>query len=244
MQVLPVIDLLGGVVVRGIAGQRSEYRPLQSKLTTSVQPLDVARAMRSTFGFTSLYLADLDAIVDRLPNWNCYQALLNDGFRLLVDAGVRDVALSLELRRLGVEPIVGLESCPSPSVLAEIVTANQGQVTFSLDLKNGQPLLSSDSAGWNDAPAEIIRQAVASGVSRMIVLDLADVGTSSGGQTEVLCQSLRAEFPHLSLTCGGGVRGVDDLQKCKSWGASCVLVASALHDGRLTIADLRHFESK
>jgi HisA/HisF family protein len=238
MQVLPVIDLLGGVVVRGIAGQRSEYRPLQSKLTTSVQPLDVARAMRATFGFTDFYLADLDAIVDRQPNWDCYQALLNDGFRLLVDAGVRDVALSLELRRIGVEPIIGLESCPSPGLLAEIIRANQGQVTFSLDLKNGQPLLSSDSAGWSDVPAEIIRQAVASGVSRVIVLDLADVGTSSGGQTGALCQSVRTEFPHLILTCGGGVRGIDDLQKCKSWGASCVLVASALHDDRLTIADL------
>ena len=34
------------------------------------------------------------------------------------------------------------------------------------------------------------------------------------------------------------IRGIDDLQKCKSWGASCVLVASALHDGRLTIAEL------
>ncbi|HEY4260775.1 MAG TPA: HisA/HisF-related TIM barrel protein [Schlesneria sp.] len=240
MQVLPVIDLLGGVVVRGIAGQRSDYRPLQSKLTTSVQPLDVARAIRSTFGFTNVYLADLDAIVDGQPNWNSYQTLLNDGFRLLVDAGVRDVALSLELRRIGVEPIVGLESCPSPSVLAEIVTANHGHVTFSLDLKNGRPLLASDSAGWIDNPTVIARQAVASGVSRMIVLDLADVGTSSGGQTKALCQSLRAEFPHLFLTCGGGVRGIDDLQKCQSWGASCVLVASALHDGRLTVADLRH----
>ncbi len=240
MQVLPVIDLLRGVVVRGIAGQRSEYRPLQSKLTSSVKPLDVARAMRSTFGFTSLYLADLDGIVDRRPNWNCYQALLSDGFSLLVDAGVRDVALSLEVRRIGAEPIIGLESCPSPSVLAEIVTANQGQVTFSLDLKNGQPLLSSTSADWSDAPAEIIRQAIASGASRVIVLDLADVGTSSGGQTDTLCRSTRVEFPHLFLTCGGGVRGVDDLHKCKSWGASCVLVASALHDGRLTVADLRH----
>jgi HisA/HisF family protein len=240
MQVLPVIDLLRGVVVRGIAGQRSEYRPLQSKLTTSVQPLDVARAIRSMFGFTNLYVADLDAIIDKQPNWNCYHALLNDGFHLFVDAGVRDVALSLELSRVGAEPIIGLESCPSPSVLAEIVDANQGQVTFSLDLKNGRPLLSSDSAGWSDNIAEIIRQAVASGVSRLIVLDLADVGTSSGGQTDTLCCSLKAEFPQIGLTCGGGVRGVGDLQKCKTLGASRVLVASALHDGRLTVADLRH----
>ena len=238
MEVLPVIDLLDGVVVRAIAGQRSQYRPLQSQLTDSSQPLEVARALRSTFGFTSLYLADLDAILHRQPNWSSYQALLDDGFQLLIDAGIRDRDLSLRLREIGAQPIIGLESCPSPVVLAEIVAANQGQVVFSLDLKQGEPLLASDSAGWTTDPTEIVRQAIARGVSQMIVLDLADVGTSNGGQTEALCRWLKAQYPQLFLICGGGVRGMDDLQKFKSIGASRVLVASALHDGRLTAADL------
>lgn len=238
MDVLPVIDLLGGVVVRAIAGQRSQYRPLKSQLTDGSSPVDVACALRSTFGFTSLYVADLDAILHRQPNWPVYHSLRDAGFELLVDAGVRDCEMALRLQDVGVEPIVGLESCPSPGVLGEIVGKSRGGMTFSLDLKEGEPLLASDSSDWTTDPSEIARQAIARGVSRLIVLDLADVGTSNGGQTESLCRWLKAHYPQLFLICGGGVRGVDDLRKFQSIGASRVLVASALHDGRLTAAEL------
>lgn len=238
MEVLPVLDLLNGVVVRGVAGRRSEYRPLQTRLTTSCQPRDVARAIRSEFGLTRLYVADLDAIMHRCPNWDVYRQLLDDGFHLLVDAGIRTVEESLTIQAIGAEPIVGLESCPSPQVLADIVSADPRGITFSLDLKDGHPLLAVDTTGWSPPPLEIARQAVACGVTRMIVLDLADVGTSTGGQSEILCRSILTAFPELTLTCGGGVRGIDDLRRLRLAGVGRVLVASALHDGRLSSDDV------
>jgi len=237
MNVLPVLDLLDGVVVRGIAGRRSEYRPLQSKLTLSVGPLEVARAIRATYGFQRFYLADLDAILHRRPNWDAYRRLIADGFRLLVDAGVGDVQLALSISQLGAEPIVGLESCANPQALLDI--ARQCDGTFSLDLHHGRPLLAEGADGWSIEPQGIARQVVEAGISRLIVLDLADVGTSSGGQTDTLCRALLDEFPTLELTCGGGVRGIDDLQRLKSLGVTNVLVASALHDGRLSVSNCR-----
>ncbi|MFM8221178.1 MAG: nickel transporter, partial [Planctomycetaceae bacterium] len=45
MQVIPVLDLLGGVVVRGVAGQRDSYRPIVSQLVDGAEPLAVARAL-------------------------------------------------------------------------------------------------------------------------------------------------------------------------------------------------------
>ena len=80
--------------------------------------------------------------------------------------------------------------------------------------------------------------ALTCGVKRMIVLDLADVGVHQGPRTEVLCRRLRHQHPDLELTAGGGVRGPDDLNRLKECGVNLVLVASALHDGRLTGADL------
>lgn len=239
MLVLPVLDLLNGIVVRGVAGRRSEYRPLRTLLTTSVQPLEVALAVRTAFGFNTFYVADLDAILHHRPNRDVYRQLVADGFRLLVDAGIRTVEESLSVRDCGAEPIVGLESCPSPQILADISAANQGEITFSLDLLDGHPLVMGNSSDWSPDPRGIVRQSVAAGVTRIIVLDLADVGTSSGGRTEDLCRSLLAEFPALRLTCGGGVRGIEDLRRHNLAGVAGVLVASALHDGRLTASELR-----
>ena len=91
MRVLPVIDLLGGQVVRGVAGRREEYRPIVSRLTSSTRPLDVARGFREHLRLDELYLADLDAIAGKRAAVDVCAALLSDGFRLWVDAGVNDM---------------------------------------------------------------------------------------------------------------------------------------------------------
>jgi len=44
MRIIPVIDLMHGQVVRGIAGQRHTYQPIQSRLVASADPMAVARA--------------------------------------------------------------------------------------------------------------------------------------------------------------------------------------------------------
>lgn len=225
--------------MRGVAGQRSEYRPLVSRLTQSVQALDVARALRETFGFRQFYVADLDAILNQQPNWDLYRQLVADGFALLIDAGIDSVDLSVTVRQAGGIPIVGLESCSDPQTLAAIVAANLGEITFSLDLQDSQPLLPGGSTDWDNRPLEIARQAVAAGAQQMIVLDLADVGTSSGGRTQELCRQILARFPALRVIGGGGVRSVEDVRRLAQMGVGGVLVASALHDGRLTPADVQ-----
>src|SRR5881398_3704297 len=95
MRTIPVLDLLGGQVVRGIGGRRHEYRPVVSGLTASSAPLDVARAFAERFGLRELYLADLDAIAGAGPGWATYAGLRAAGFALWVDAGVRDLAQAL-----------------------------------------------------------------------------------------------------------------------------------------------------
>jgi hypothetical protein len=76
MRIIPVMDLMAGQVVRGIAGRRAEYRPLVSPLCGSSAPLEVARAFRG-LGFSEMYLADLDAIAGATPailpcaTWDC-----------------------------------------------------------------------------------------------------------------------------------------------------------------------------
>ena len=100
------------------------------------------------------------------------------------------------------------------------------------------PILADDSE-WPESTADqIADRAVASGVTQMIVLDLADVGTSTGGSTAELCRSVLKRHPQLKLIAGGGVRSMDDVRRWSQVGIDELLVASALHDGRLSPGDL------
>jgi phosphoribosylformimino-5-aminoimidazole carboxamide ribotide isomerase len=234
MVVLPVLDILNGHVVHGVAGRRSEYRRIVSRLTTSNHPLDVAKAIRAEYGLDSLYVADLDGILAQKPNLLLYRQLIDEGFDLLVDAGLRistDVAI---IRESGVDQvIVGLESCRSPDDLAAI-TATRVETTFSLDLFDRKPCRRCDSSGWSDDSCEIIRQAIEAQVNAILPLDLSDVGMGTGGSNDSLCRFTRNAFPSIRLITGGGVRNVQDLRRLRSLGVDAVLVATALHEGTLT----------
>ena len=128
--------------------------------------------------------------------------------------------------------VVGLESLAGPQSLAEVVgIVGQSLAIFSLDLKAGQPLAAE---GWGTMAAdEIAALAVDCGIERMIVLDLAQVGSGQGVGTMELCRRLAARFGALELIAGGGVRGPADLDLLAAAGCTAALVATALHEGRI-----------
>jgi phosphoribosylformimino-5-aminoimidazole carboxamide ribotide isomerase len=78
---------------------------------------------------------------------------------------------------------------------------------------------------------------LALGVRRLLVLDLARVGVARGPGTEGLCARLAGQ-PGVEVSAGGGVRGRADLERLAGCGVRAALVASALHDGALSRADL------
>ncbi len=237
MRILPVLDLLGGHVVRGVAGRRQDYRPVVSRLTTSSQPLDVARAFREHFRLSELYLADLDAIAGSEPAWLVYAALREDGFRLWVDAGVRDAASGQQLAECVAGVVAGLETLAGPAELEELSRDLDDRLVFSLDLRRGAPLGKAELWGGAD-PESIAAWAVSMDVRRLLVLDLARVGVNAGTGTEELCGRLVTAYPGVEVWAGGGVRGVDDLRRLQQVGVEVALVASALHDGALAPPDL------
>src|SRR5438874_2323145 len=132
MRIVPVLDLMHGQVVRGIAGRRSEYQPIHSPLASTADPIAVAQAFREHFG-----LADLDAIGGAPPSIDLYSAVQNRGFNLLVDAGLRTPADADPLLAANLSGIVaGLETLAGPDVLRELVqSVGAERLIFSLDLK-------------------------------------------------------------------------------------------------------------
>ena len=85
MRVIPVIDLMGGQVVRGVGGRRDEYRPIKTILAADARPATIGRALAAA-GFREAYVADLDAIAGAAPAWSIYEELLSCPLTLAVDA--------------------------------------------------------------------------------------------------------------------------------------------------------------
>lgn len=94
MHIVPVIDISHGVVVRAVAGERANYRPLETPLAVGSGPIAVARGLRAVFPFDTLYVADLDSIEGRGRNGGLV-ARLGDalpGVNLWIDNGTAAAA--------------------------------------------------------------------------------------------------------------------------------------------------------
>jgi HisA/HisF family protein len=233
-RLVPVLDVMHGQVVHAVGGMRGHYRPLTSRLTDSCEPGAVAAALRLAGQTEELYLADLDAIAGNPPNLGLYRGLTRAGHRLWVDAGVRSAERAREVLDAGVSAVVlGLETVDGPSVVADMARSVPAQVVFSLDLKGGKPL--GLVSAWRGAePLDIARQAIECGVRRLLLLDLARVGTQTGPATERLATEIVRLGNGIELAVGGGIRDEGDLERLERAGADAVLVATALHLGTLS----------
>ncbi len=238
LKVIPVIDVLNGIVVHAVRGKRSEYQPIQSILCKSVEPLEVAKAFK-TLGFSELYIADLDAITGGSVNFQFFKRIAKKtGLKLMVDAGVSDLETAEKLLNCGVSKVViGTETLQSKSFVGEAVRLfGSERVIVSLDLKGDKVLVKLGFDGYK-SPMCFLREFKEMGVSGVIVLDLTRVGSSEGVNVDFLKKVLEA-VP-MDIYVGGGVRDITDLVALKELGVSGVLVATALHSGKISIEELK-----
>lgn len=238
MKVIPVIDILNGIVVHGVRGKRSDYQPLQSTLCKSVQPLEVAKAFQK-LGFSELYIADLDAINGGAMNLQILNSIAKEtNLKLMVDAGVTDLETAKKLLASRVSKIIiGTETLRSKSFVSEAARRfGSEQVIVSLDLKGDKVLVKAGFEGWEN-PMCVLQDFKAMGVSEVIVLDLERVGSNEGVNVGFLKKAL--ESTSLDVYVGGGVRDIKDLIELKDLGVSGVLVATALHSGKISAEELK-----
>jgi phosphoribosylformimino-5-aminoimidazole carboxamide ribotide isomerase len=238
LKVIPVIDILNGIAVHAVRGKRREYQPLQSNLCKSVEPLEVAKAFKK-LGFSELYIADLDAITRGSVNFRVLKRIVDEtSLKLMVDAGAADLETAKKLLDCGVSKVViGTETLQSKSFVGEAVRLlGSNRVIVSLDLKGDKVLVKLGFAGCKN-PMCLLREFKEMGVSGVIVLDLARVGSGEGVNVDFLKKVL--EDVPIDVYVGGGVRDIEDLVELKNLGVSGVLVATALHSGKISMDDLK-----
>jgi phosphoribosylformimino-5-aminoimidazole carboxamide ribotide isomerase len=222
MDVIPVIDIKGGVVVHARMGRRDEYRPIATPLSSTSDPLDVVRGFLSVYPFATLYIADLDAIERAGDNRAVLQRLRAElpGMTLWVDCGIADhtaaeVWLQADLGQL----VLGSEAQTDAALLRRF--ADHPRALLSLDFRGaslqGPPALAAEPTHWPQ---------------RVIVMALSRVGSGAGPDAERL-YGIRELAPTKAIYAAGGIRGGSDLVTLANGGIAGALVASCLHDGRL-----------
>jgi phosphoribosylformimino-5-aminoimidazole carboxamide ribotide isomerase len=223
MEIIPVIDLRDGVVVHARMGRRDEYRPIGTNLSPTSDPLDVVRGLCSIYPFPTLYVADLDAIEGRGDNHAALRRLKTafPGLTLWVDNGV--ALLSVAERWLAADVghlVLGSESQADTTLLRRL--AADPRVVLSLDFRGaafeGPPEFLADPTCWPN---------------KVIAMTLAKVGSGAGPDMDVLAAVRKAGASN-TIYAAGGVRDAADLTALARAGIAGALVASCLHDGRLT----------
>jgi len=238
MKIIPVIDVLNGIVVHGVRGERKRYQPLKSLLCKSADPIEIASAFES-LGFCSLYLADLDAILGKTANFNVYKQIMAEtSLDLMVDAGIADIAKAREVMDAGVSKIVvGSETLSNLGFVSQAVSAiGEDKIVVSIDQKGGKVLSASDSIALMDA-VSFAQQIASLGVRQIILLDLDRVGTEHGINLALLRDIL--EQTRVEVLVGGGIRSLQELEQLRTLGVSGALVATVLHNGKVTVDELK-----
>ena len=177
MEIIPVLDLKGGVVVRARMGQRDLYRPIVTPLAATSDPLDVARGLLAVHPFATLYVADLDAIEGRGDNGPALRRLRADctGVSLWVDNGIADAAAATRWLDTGVGSLVlGSETQSDAALVGRF--AGDSRVILSLDFR-----------GDAFQGPHAILDAPTAWPTRIIAMTLARVGSGAGPDLDRLC---------------------------------------------------------
>ena len=207
--IVPVLDLKAGQVVHARAGDRAHYQPIRSTLAESSAPDAVLRGLLSLAPFRAVYIADLAQGAAGVEFW--------------VDAGIATAAEAAALAAARLTPVLGSETLSSVQELA----AAQRQLgsdgfVLSLDYRGdrllGPAALDVSAEHWPN---------------RVIAMTLARVGSGAGPDVARLSTLMRVAGGR-AIYAAGGVRDRADLEALVAIDVAGALVASALHDGRLS----------
>ena len=223
-EIIPVIDLKGGTVVRAEGGRRDRYAPIETPLAASSDAVEVAGALLGLTGAAALYVADLDAIMGTGSNASILERLRRafPDTELWADTGLGTQSACTDWLMGNAGPLVlGSETLAGADVLRALGEAHGARLILSLDFGPDGFI----------GPAGVARQPEL-WPARVIVMSLAHVGSGAGPDMARL-RDMVARTSGRRVYAAGGLRHLDDAVRLAEAGVAGALVASALHDRRL-----------
>lgn len=223
MHIIPVIDLKDGLVVMARQGKRQAYRPLVTPLCPEPDILAVTRAYLSVFPFKTFYIADLNAIENNGNNHALITQLLETQ---------SDISLWIDS---GLDPFINENSRSFQSRVSNVLGSETGITIDQIAnyTRESDCILSLDYDATRLLGAMDLLEQPALLPQRLIIMSLQHVGTDAGPDL-VRISYLMDKLQDKQVYAAGGVRNVDDLHLLATHGVHGVLLASALHNKKIT----------
>jgi phosphoribosylformimino-5-aminoimidazole carboxamide ribotide isomerase len=238
MKIIPVIDILDGIVVHAKGGQRNYYQPIKSPLFSSFRPLEVINKLEK-LEFSTIYIADLDSIMTKSINFKLFDQFQSKAnIELIVDIGVTKKAEILYLFKRNIKKvIIGTETLSSIDFLKNsIKNFGNDRVILSLDLVN-KKIINKINLKNDWKPIAFLKSLENFGLSQVIILDLDRVGSERGIDINFI-KKILAEVK-MKVFIGGGIRNISDLILLDQLGVHGALIGTALYSKKITVSDLK-----
>ncbi|MFQ5732487.1 MAG: 1-(5-phosphoribosyl)-5-[(5-phosphoribosylamino)methylideneamino]imidazole-4-carboxamide isomerase [Planctomycetaceae bacterium] len=239
MQIIPAIDLRGGLCVRL---QQGDY---ERETVFSEDPVQMALQWAEQ-GATRLHLVDLDGAKAGRP-MNC------DVVRRIVEAvavpcqlggGVRDDdTVRLLLDETGLDRvIIGTQALRKTDWFRKTAGRYPGRIALGLDARNSQ--VATD--GWRDVSqtraVDLARQFADIRIAAVIYTNIADDGMLQGIDPRTLDDLAALAELGLPVIASGGVTTLDDVQRLLDLQNAQptligAIVGRALYEGTLNLSD-------
>ncbi|NJD77364.1 MAG: phosphoribosylformimino-5-aminoimidazole carboxamide ribotide isomerase [Candidatus Methanoperedens sp.] len=222
-RVIFVLDILNGIAVHAIRGERSKYRPIQSMITSSSAPLEIISALRPK----EVYIADLDRLQHKGDNFELI-GKISSRTKTMVDTGVQNMDDIEKCADIADTVILGTETA-SLDLIETAAKRFPGRINVSIDIKGGR-VLTTDRK-METRPGELVKLLNNYEIKDIIILNLDRVGTGAGIEMDFF--KLVAGYSSHDILAGGGVRDMDDINMLKKIDISGALIATALHNGSI-----------
>lgn len=235
MDVIPVIDVSRGLAVRAVKGDRANYQPLTSPLAPESTPVAVAKGLKALHPFKRIYVADLDGIAGRGRNVHLVPAIsaVFSGAEIWIDAGTSSRGAARAVLAAPVATlVVGSEAIEGIADYKEIMSEAPQRVVLSLDFRGAEFM----------GPDALLRD-VSLWPGRVIVMTLARVGSGEGPDLARIGE-IAGRAEGRKIYAAGGIRDTADLEAARRAGAAGALVASALHEKKISAGDLQEIAGR
>ncbi len=215
--IIPVMDIMNGVVVHAVAGERDKYKPYTDSVLCNSPDPDCFLNRFIEIGFRSIYMADLDSIMGRGNNERILERAVKMGFLVYADIGRTGISRQ---DNVNLRYVIGTEYLVYPSELSFI----RNRVA-SLDLEYNNVKFANSLVNIK----EVVPMLAELTPYELLLINLKFVGTMMGINKEII-ESVR-HYYYGKLYVGGGLGNLNEISDLKNYNVDGILVATLLHKG-------------